>query len=158
MASESWATTRKMEWRMTPSEGQHQKGTSDALIKSIKRTLCHVIGETVLTFAGLQTVFYEVADVINSRPIGVVTGSDPFQPSPITPNHLLMGRATSEIVTGPFNETKNVNKRLKFIETLVQDWWKRWCESVFPTLVPSYKWHHRNISVGDILQGIYYIL
>ena len=84
-------------------------------------------------------VLYEVANLINSRPIGVVTGSDPMQPSAITPNHLLLGRATSEVVKGPFDDKRNPNKRMKFLESLVEDWWKRWYESVLPSLVPSYK-------------------
>ena len=147
-----WATVQKIDWNIAPAEGQHHNGTSEALIKSIKRSLSHVIGETILTFAGLQTVFFEVADIVNSRPIGIVTGSDPLQPAPITPNHLLLGRATSEAVQGPFINTTNVNKRLRFLQNMVEDWWKRWYEGVLPSLVTSYKWHrrHRNVQEGDV--------
>ena len=148
----AWAVARKIDWSMAPAEGQHQNGASEALIKSVKRSLTHTIGQSVLTFAELQTVFFEVADVINSRPIGIVSGSDPMQPAPITPNHLILGRATSEAVQGSLCNTNNVNKRFRFIQTLVDDWWKRWYESVLPSLVPSYKWfqRHRNVKVGDV--------
>ena len=148
----TWAVAHKIKWYVAPAEGQHRNGASEALIKSIKQTLSHVIGETVLTFAGLQTVFYEVANIVNSRPIGIVSGSDPVQPSPITPNHLLLGRATSEAVEVPLENTSSTNKRLRFLHTLVNDWWRRWYENVLPSLVPSYKWHHqhRNVQVGDI--------
>ena len=97
-------------------------------------------------------VFFEVATLVNSRPIGVVTGSDATQPAPITPNHLILGRATNEVVDGALDTSLNVNKRLQFLQTLVGEWWKKWYESVLPTLVPSYKWlqRHRNVRVGDI--------
>ena len=148
----AWALARKIEWDTAPAEGQHQNGASEALIKSVKRSLIHTIGQSVLTFAELQTVFFEVADVINSRPIGIVIGSDPMQPAPITPNHLILGRATSEAVQGSLHNTKDVNKRFQFLQSLVDDWWKRWYESVLPSLVPSYKWYqrHRNVKVGDV--------
>ena len=47
---------------------------------------------------------------------------------------------------------KNVNKRFRFLQSLVDDWWKRWYENVLPSLVPSYKWYqrHRNVQVGDV--------
>ena len=148
----AWALNRKIEWDQVPAEGHHQNGTSEALIKSIKRSLTHVIGSNVLTFSGLQMVFYEVADLINSRPIGIISGSDPTQPTAITPNHLLLGRSTSEVVIGSFNSDRNPNKRYKFLQSIVDDWWRTWYQQVLPSLVPSYKWlqRHRNVQLGDV--------
>ena len=65
-------------------------------------------------------VFYEVANIINSRPIGVIAGSDPTCPLPITPNHLFLGRSTAEVPQGPFNGTNKMNKRYKFLQSLVE--------------------------------------
>ena len=147
-----WAVSNEINLQPTPAEGQHQNGCSESLIKSVKRSLAHVIGKTILTFSGLQMVLYEVATLINSRPIGILTGSDPTQPEPITPNHLILGRATTEPVKGSLDMDTKVNKRLQFLNALVADWWKRWYETVLPTLVPSYKWlqRHRNVRVGDV--------
>ena len=149
---ENWAVTHDIKWVTVPAEGQHQNGTSESLIKSIKRSLSIAIGPNVLSFSGLQMIFYEVADVINSRPIGVVTGSDPTQPEAITPNHLILGRSTSKAVTGHVEKIHDVNKRIAFQNALVKDWWKIWYESVLPSLVPSYKWRqrYRNVKIGDI--------
>ena len=47
-------------------------------------------------------VFFEVPNIVNSRPIGIVSGSDPTCPDPITPNHLLLGRSTTEVAVGPY--------------------------------------------------------
>ena len=107
-----------------------------------------------MTFAQLQTVLFEVANIVNSRPIGITSGSDPEQPNSITPNHLILGRATADVPQGPFDvgQSKNTNKQFRFLQSLVDSWWKTWYETVFPSLVPSYKWlqRHRCVKVGDV--------
>ena len=97
-------------------------------------------------------IFYEVANIINGRPIGIVTGTDPTCPLPITPNHLILGRSTSEIPQGQLDGDRNVNRRYQFLQRLVEDWWKQWYQSVLPSLVPNFKWHqkYRNVREGDV--------
>ena len=107
-----------------------------------------------MTFSQLQMIMYEVANIINSRPIGILTGSDPEHPCPITPNDLILGRATADVPQGPFteNQKRSIAKRFQFNQQLISDWWKAWYQTVFPTLVPSYKWlqRHRNVKIGDV--------
>ena len=112
----------------------------------------HKVGNTTLTFSELQTVLYEIANIINSRPIGVVTGSDPEQPRAITPNDLILGRSTGKVPHGPFDNCRSVNKRFRFLQNLVTEWWDSWYAVVLPSLVPSYKWRqrHRNVKVNDV--------
>ena len=148
-----WATNRKIKWTVVPAEGQHQNGLSESLIKSVKRSIKHTIGVHTLSFAELQMVLFEVANIINSRPIGVITGSDPTDPKPLTPNDLLLGRSSGEVPQGPFDTSgKAVTRRFRFLQELVTDWWERWYSVVLPTLVPSYKWlqRHRNVQIGDV--------
>ena len=97
-------------------------------------------------------VLFEVASIINSRPIGVISGSDPTCPDPITPNHLILGRSTPDVAVGPFDNTRDVNKRYMFLMRLVAEWWNTWYDRVLPSLVPGYKWlqRHRNVKLGDI--------
>ena len=150
---QQWVVSRQIKWTLAPAEGPHQNGLSEALIRSVKRSLKHKITQNnILTFAQLQTIFYEVANIINSRPIGIISDSDPEQPSPITPNHLILGRATAEVPQGPFEIGASKNKQFRFLQSLVDSWWKTWYETVFPNLVPSYKWlqRHRSVKVGDV--------
>ena len=97
-------------------------------------------------------IYFEIANIINSRPIGVVTGSDPDQPSPITPSDLIFGRASSEVPQGPFDSNKSATKRFSFLQSLVTEWWEQWYQTALPNLVPCYKWlqRHRNVQVGDM--------
>ena len=148
-----WATNHKMKWTVVPAEGQHQNGLSESLIKSVKRSLKHTIGDHTLTFAQLQMVLFEISNIINSRPIGVISGSDPTDPKPLTPNDLLLGRSTGEVPQGPFDTSgKALTRRFRFLQELVTNWWENWYRVVLPTLVPCYKWmqRHRNVQVGDV--------
>lgn len=58
------------EWNFTPADAPWQNGTSESLIRSVKGSLKTAIGESILTFSELQTVLFEVANLINERPIG----------------------------------------------------------------------------------------
>ena len=118
----------------------------------MKRTIKHVIGENVLTFSELQLAFYEIGNIVNSRPVGVVPGSDADDPTPITPNDLMLGRSSNEVPQGPFDTNPSKTKRFRFIQSIVDDWWSKWSNLVLPSLVPSYKWQqkHRNVKLGDI--------
>ena len=149
----SWCTDQRIKWTVVPAEGQHQNGLSESLVKSVKHSLQHKIGESVLTFGELLTVLLEVANIINSRPIGIVSGSDPEQPTPLTPNDLLLGRSTGQVPQGPFdNKCRSVNRRFRYIQNIVTEWWETWYATVLPSLVPSYKWkqRHRNVQIGDV--------
>ena len=125
---------------------------SESLIKSVKRTIKHTVGDNVLTMSELQLAFYEIANIINSRPIGILTGSDPDDPKPITPNDILLGRSTNQVPQGPFDTKQTITKRFLFIQSIVDNWWSKWYDCVLPSLVPNYKWRqkHRNVKVGDI--------
>ena len=147
-----WASDNKMEWKFVPAEGQHMNGLSESLIRSVKRSLHHVIGENVLTFSELQVAFFKIANIINSRPIGVTPGNDPEFPQALTPNDLILGRSTNEPPQGPFLKKITIAKRYAYVQELVDNWWSRWYDTVLPSLVPCHKWlqRHRNCQVNDI--------
>ena len=58
------------EWNFTPTDAPWQNATSESLIRLVKRSLKAAIGESILTFSELQTVLFEVANLIHERPIG----------------------------------------------------------------------------------------
>ena len=148
----NWATTNKIDWEFIPADSQHLNGLSESMIRSVKRSIKHVIGENILSFSEIQLMMYEIANIINSRPIGIISGEDPEFPNPITPNDLILGRSTNEVPQGPFETKPSLTRRFQFVQTLVDDWWKTWIAAVLPSLVPSYKWRNkcRNVKIGDI--------
>ena len=146
-----WASNSNIHWKFVPAEGQHMNGLSESLIRSVKRSIQHVIGNNILSCQELQTAFFEIANILNSRPIGIKS-SDPEYPQALTPNDLLIGASNNETPLGPFNDKVSNKMRVRMIEDIVDKWWSRWYDSVLPTLVPSYKWlqRHRSCKINDI--------
>ena len=147
-----WVGKKGMKWTIVPAEGQHQNGLSESLIKSVKRSIKHVIGDNVLSFSELQLAFFEIADIINSRPLGIKPGSDSDDLTPITPNGLLYGEQSNEVPQGPFQHKVSIARRFLYVQSLIDDWWRKWSDLVLPSLVPCYKWQqkHRNVKLGDV--------
>ena len=149
-----WCTTKGIDWKLIPPQGQHMNGCAESLIRHTKRILCQRLEGIVLTFEELQTVLYEVANILNSRPLGIYSkpGDDPLDGGPITPNHLLLGRASSEIPQFKY-ENVTLTRRVKFLQDIVSQFWHKWFIVAFPSLVPNYKWRvqQRNLCVGDVV-------
>ena len=83
----------------------------------------------------------EVALIDNSRPIGVTgRGQDVEAGGPVTPLHLMLGRATVDarrVVAGGFTP---LSSRLQYLEEIRQTFWNKWKAVVFQKLDQSYKW------------------
>ena len=112
----------------------------------------HVIGSQCLSFSEMQTVLYEIANLLNERPIG----KHPDNPNDghyLFPNEIILGRASSRVPSGPFKECTSPKQRHEFIQSLVTSYWKKWTRDFFPTLVPRMKWHteRRNVMKYDVV-------
>ena len=139
-------------WSFCPPDAPWQNGSTEALVKSIKRALKCVMGNQVFSYAELQTVVYEAAQLVNQRPIGRHPTS-PDEGAYLCPNDLLLGRSTAHVPQGPFAEKNSMKHRLQFIEEVVNSFWQRWSRDVFPNLVLEPKWHteRRNAQPGDVV-------
>eukprot|EP00794_Sanderia_malayensis_P000824 gene824-121_t len=145
-------TERGTQWIFTTPAAPYQNGCAEALVRSCKRALKIAIVEQVLRPFELYTCLLEVANLLNQRPIGQIP-NDPDDGAYLCPNDLLLGRATSEVPQGPFQEAKDARQRVQFVQQIVNSFWKRWIRDVFPSLVPQTKWHvdKRNIQPDDIV-------
>jgi len=142
-----------MEWEITKSaDAPWENGCSEALIKSVKKSLVLAVGQSIMTFSELQTVMFEVANLLNERPIGTKE-TDPNEGSYLCPNDLILGRASSNVPIGQWDETENFKKRWKFVQQVINTFWRKWHRDYFPTLIVRQKWHtnKRNLQVGDIV-------
>jgi len=143
---------RSITWKFITPAAPHQNGCAEALVKSCKRALRQAIGDQLLRPFELYTCLLEVANLLNQRPIGRVP-NDPDDGAYICPNDLLLGRATSEVPQGPFQEARKPCEQVKFVQQIVNSFWKRWIRDVFPSLVPQKKWHmdRRNVQINEIV-------
>ena len=122
------------QWVFTTPAAPHQNGCAEVLVK--RRAIKNAIGEQVLSPFELYTCFTEIGNLVEQRPIGRIP-NDPDEGKYLCPNDMLLGRATSEVPQGPFSNTKNPRKRVEFVQTLVNSFWKRWSRDVQPVLVLS---------------------
>ncbi|XP_028394872.1 uncharacterized protein LOC114519015 [Dendronephthya gigantea] len=147
-----YCADKGIQWKFTTPGAPHQNGCAESLIKSCKRALKIAIGDHVLTPFELYTCLLEVGNLVNQRPIGRVP-NDPDDGSYICPNDLLLGRASTRVPQGPFEESRNPRRRVEFVQKIVNSFWKRWVRDVFPLLVPRKKWNveKRNVKIDDFV-------
>ncbi|XP_067665015.1 uncharacterized protein [Haliotis asinina] len=149
---EKFAVLHKLKWKFITPLSPHQGGLYESLIKQVKCALQVVVGQQLLSWDEMSTVFAEVECLVNSRPLTKMS-SDPNDLQPITPNNFVLGRASTEIPQGPFQEMTNLQKRFKFVQCLVQQVWKRFLREYVPTLMKRVKWQAkgRQLQVGDMV-------
>ena len=148
-----FAKTKNITWKIIPTNSQHYNGAVEAMIKSAKICLKQIIGVSPMTKGEIDTVLSEVMQKLNSRPLMVRAGSDTESMGPITPNHLLSGRASMEIPEINTDGQASLTKRLRFVDEISKQFWNKWFKQVFHKLVPSPKWNteKRNAQVGDTI-------
>ena len=100
----------------------------------------------------MLTVFFEIANLLNEKPVGKQL-HDIEDGSYLCPNDLLLGRATSCIPSGPFKMTTSPKQRYNFIQKLVDAYWIKWIRYYFPSLIIREPLHteRRNVKCGDIV-------
>ena len=97
-------------------------------------------------------LLWSVKRYYSKRPIGRIP-NDPADGTYLCPNDILLGRASTNTPQGPFRETKNPRHRYEFCQRIVDNFWKRWYQDAFPSIVPRWKWHTkcRNVQVDDMV-------
>ena len=76
---------------------------------------------------------------------------------PITPNHLLLGRATIDVPDLDYDESNKFSARMSYVQQVFDVWWDKWIQDVLPTLVPCKRWKEakKNVKVDDIVMMKY---
>ena len=125
---------------------------AESMIKSVKKAISHTIGSQILSYTEMQTVLFEIANLVNERPIGAHP-TNPNDGSYLSPNDLILGRASTRVPSGPFTEASSLSQRHEFVQSLVNSFWKKWNRDYFPSLIIRPKWHteKRDIKVNDIV-------
>ena len=67
---EDFAVVHKVKWRFNTPLSPHQGGFFESLIKQTKKALRVIVGQQVLSWNEMSTVFAEVKSLMNSCPLG----------------------------------------------------------------------------------------
>ena len=150
----TFGSNEGIEWSFTKSaDAPWENGCSESLIRLVKKHIVRIIGDNILTFGELQTVLFEITNLMNERPIGTKPGSDINLGTYLCPNDLLLGRSGLQAPQEIFATSSDLKSRQKFIDQITDNFWKKWMRDFFHTLIIRQKWHTtiRNLQIGDIV-------
>jgi hypothetical protein len=60
-----WCCEKSIKWQFCTHTAAHHNGCAEALVRTCKTALKHAIGEQILSALELQTVLFEVANLVN---------------------------------------------------------------------------------------------
>ena len=162
-----YLTNLGSEWTFNVERAPWWGGAFERLVKSTKRCLRKLIGRAQVSFDELITLLAEVECVLNSRPLTYVSASDTEEP--LTPSHLITGRRIRNLPDhlSHIHELDDVdyapasgnelNRRMKYINNLLNHFWKRWRNEYVHELRELHSYAAKKqekpttISVGDIV-------
>ena len=129
----SFCGAEGIEWSFIPEKAPHFGGLWEAAVKSAKRHLSRILGETRLTFEELCTVLTQVEACLNSRPLTPLPCEEDIQV--LTPGHFLIGRPLQALPDpSSSHHSSTTLRRWELCQNLVRHFWKRWSMEYLTTL------------------------
>ena len=144
-------TERGLKWVFGPPDGPWYQGAVESLVKVAKHCIRISIGNQRLSLPEMTTVLYQIANLMNERPLGTLPGHD-SEISILTPNSLLLGRSTASN-PGGYESQPTLRSRITLVENTIRHFWSNWTQLFAPTLVKHNKWRQDQpeLKVGDIV-------
>jgi len=140
-------------WHFNPPSASHMGGIWERMIRTIRKVLVGIAGLNVrLTDESLCTLFCEVEQMVNSRPI-TKASNDVNDSCALTPNHLLLLREQPSLSPGMFHDADLYKRRWRCVQHLADVFWSKWLSEYLPELQKRAKWFksHKNVKVGDLV-------
>ena len=142
-----------VKWHFNPPLAPHFGGAHESMIKSAKRAINAILGQTDITDEELMTAIIGAEGLINSRPL-TYQSANHEDDVPLTPNHFLHGQVGGQFAPTTVDETQfSPRKRWHRIQELVRHFWQRWLREWLPGLSIRKKWHRerRDVQVGEVV-------
>ena len=144
---------QKTTWHTIPERAPHFGGLWEAAVKSTKHHLKRVMGEQSLTFEEMTTVVIQIEACLNSRPLLEQTSHSTDGIQPITPAHLLIGKAMKAYPEAELDPKTTCRGRWVLCQSIVQAFWSRWSQEHLRLLQRRNKWTKTqpNLAEGDLV-------
>ena len=146
------AVENGLTWVFGPADSPWYQGAVESMVKGAKRAIKFPVNNQRLSASEFLTVCSEVSNLLNERPIGSLPGAD-SEINILTPNSLLLGRATIKNPGGWQPQGSNPRNRYYLVQRVIEEFWKKWTELYAPALVVRRKWDTttRNLRPGDVV-------
>ena len=147
------AKSMDIEWEFNVPLASHQGGVYERMIRTVRRVIESMINpHTRLTDDVLQTFFCQVEYIVNSRPITKVS-DDPLDEAALCPNNLLVIGSCVNFPVGHFRDADKYRRQWRYVQFLVDHFWRRWVKEYLPMLVERPKWRRlrNDVKVGDLM-------
>ena len=126
-----------IEWKFIIERAPWRGGFWERLLKSVKEPLRKVLGNALLSYVELYTIFTDIQVIINSRPLTTI-GDDINDAEPITPAHLAIGRPLKglPLVQRSHSEEQPIVQGYLYQQRILNQFWKRWHKEYLHHLSP----------------------
>jgi hypothetical protein len=144
---------RGITWTFDPPGCPHWGGIWEACVKQAKAHMYRVVGQTVLTFEELATLFCRIEAVLNSRPLCPLS-SDPNDLEALSPGHFLIGQPLAALPEHPLRDVPSGRlSRYQMLQQMAQNFWTRWSLEYLHVLQQRLKWTDKTSPprVGDLV-------
>ncbi|XP_032781189.2 uncharacterized protein LOC116919325 [Daphnia magna] len=148
-----------IEWSFQPPRTPNFGGAHESLVKSAKRALYNALeieskGLHYPTEDLLRTLLYEVAGLLNTRPL-TYASSDPADFRPLTPNDFLNRSPTAYPPAGTFDDAPP-REHYRYLQRVLNLFWDLWKSVYLQSLAARKKWRTKqtNLAVGDVVLEI----
>ena len=140
-----------MKWIFGSADSPWQQGAVESMVKAAKKAINFAVHNQRLSPSEFLTLCAEVTNTLNERPIGLLPGDD-SDINVLTPNSLLLGRATAKN-PGGWQSSNSLSARYQLVQQVSDHFWNKWVELCAPSLVVQRKWHKstNNLKPGDVV-------
>lgn len=150
----NFLSKHEITFHFNPPSAPHMGGIWERLVGSVKRSLKAVFKDRIVHEDVLLTALVEIENTVNSRPLTPIS-SDPSDPEPLTPRHLLAPASSPQVTPQDFTmpEDENCRRRWRQAQFITDQFWKRWRLEYLPNLTVTAKWHSEKkpLKAGDIV-------
>jgi hypothetical protein len=146
------STENGLKWVFGPADSPWQQGAVESMVKAAKKAISFSVKNQRLSPSEFMTMCAEVTNILNERPIGLLPGDD-SDISVLTPNSLLLGRATAKNPNGWQPLSASLTHRYHLVQQISDHFWAKWVELCAPSSVVQRKWHKqgKNLQAGDVV-------
>lgn len=145
-------SVKNVQWIFQPPFASSMSGIWERHVKEAKRHLQALMRDVKVDRDTLQTLLYEVANIMNQTPLcSMFDDSESYEV--LTPAHFLMQKEATALASVPASTKDAYRRRWRCAQHLADCYWKRWLKEYIPTLQRRSKWQtiERNLQPGDLV-------